>query len=105
MTARVTDEPPQRIWILDYGTVESTWCDCPDPDYEDHSPVEYVRADLAMRALEPQGDEVRERVARAICAVQHTEAGCDEEILPGTPHWVGFMPEADAAIAAIGEKE
>jgi hypothetical protein len=43
---------PERIWLLDYGSGECTWCDCPDPDGEDHDAVEYVRADTAAAAIE-----------------------------------------------------
>ena len=43
---------PERIWLLDYGSGDCSWCDCPDPDFEDHEPVEYVRADTAAAAIE-----------------------------------------------------
>ena len=43
---------PERIWLLDYGSGECAWCDCPDPDSEDHDPVEYVRADTVAAAIE-----------------------------------------------------
>ena len=38
--------PPKRIWLLDYGHEDCTWCDDPSPSGEDHSAVEYVRATL-----------------------------------------------------------
>lgn len=41
--------PPEKIWLLDYGSAECTWCDCPDPDGEDHEPVAYVRADTTKQ--------------------------------------------------------
>lgn len=35
---------PESIYLLDMGN-EWVWCDVPDPDYDDRSPVKYVRAD------------------------------------------------------------
>ena len=52
MTNLSTELAPKRIWLLDYGTPECTWCDDPSPSGEDHSPVEYVRADAALKAAE-----------------------------------------------------
>jgi hypothetical protein len=43
---------PEDIWLLDYGSPECCWCDCPDPDFEDHEPVAYVRRDTAEAAIE-----------------------------------------------------
>ena len=40
-------KPPERIWLLDYGHEDCTWCDDPSPSGEDHSAVEYVRVGAA----------------------------------------------------------
>lgn len=45
-------EAPERIWLLDYGTDECTWCVDPSPSGENHAPVEYVRADAAISVMQ-----------------------------------------------------
>lgn len=60
----MSELPPRRIWLLDYGSLEATWCDDPSPSGEDHGAVEYVRADVGARneALEEAA-----RVAECFC--------------------------------------
>lgn len=37
-------EVPARIWLMDLGCGDVTWCDQPDPDGEQIDSVEYVLA-------------------------------------------------------------
>ena len=61
-------KPPERIWLLDYGHDECTWCDDPSPSGEDHSVVEYVRADVFQarnEQLEAQQAEAQAALDKA----------------------------------------
>jgi hypothetical protein len=55
---------PKRIYLLDYGSYECTWCEDPDPSGEDHSSVEYVRADMLDEARAVQHMLTKEAAAK-----------------------------------------
>ena len=64
------DSPLEKIWLLDYGHDECTWCVDPSPSGEDHSPVEYVRADTiaTLQAKLDTAVEGLERIERKAVA-------------------------------------
>lgn len=47
----VVEQPPTRIYILDYGTDDSCWCNDPDPSGYGHHAVEYIRKDAAISTI------------------------------------------------------
>jgi hypothetical protein len=51
---------PKRIWLMDLGCGDVTWCDQPDPDGEQVDSVEYVRADQVTRSSQAERVEVSE---------------------------------------------
>lgn len=54
---------PDRIWLMDLGCGDVTWCEDPDPDGEQVDSVEYVRADLVLsRTIPPTEEQEVERV-------------------------------------------
>jgi hypothetical protein len=58
---------PKRIWLMDLGCGDVTWCEDQDPDGEQVETVEYVRADLAMSSVsQPTDTGERYPVAKAI---------------------------------------
>lgn len=93
-----TELAPQRIWLLDYGTPECTWCDDPSPSGEDHSPVEYVRADVALKAAETPLGDVAGRLARHAEFLATLPLGID---LGQWSNIANDMLGADAIITAL----
>lgn len=64
-TQPARDAAPKRIWLLDYGGPEPTWCDDPDPTgtADPADAIAYVRADIAQ-AERLAAAELGERLAR-----------------------------------------
>lgn len=44
---------PKRIWLMDLGCGEITWCEDQNPDGEQADAIEYVRADIARQSQSP----------------------------------------------------
>lgn len=99
---------PTRIWLLDYGSDEATWCTDPSPSGEDHGAVEYVRADANPQAdvpWNPKGpadDVAVERVARMLVKSQFRRHGVSWASLYPDQR-AAFMQDARAAIQALQE--
>lgn len=98
-------DAPEHIWLLDYGSGECVWCNCPDPDAEDHEPVKYVRADLIEALTRPQPSTSSvEAVARAELlewASQHSNV----TPLDGTDRDSPTFGDLRAALAALPSPE
>lgn len=75
---------PTRIWLMDLGGGDITWCDSPNPDGEQVDSVEYVLAaltDETWRGMETVNEITRLREAlepfAALGAIQWPERSDD----------------------------
>jgi hypothetical protein len=69
-------EMPKRIWLLDEGSGDVTWCNDPDPSGDTAEAVEYVRAD-ALPEQQDSDDALVERECR------ECDGSGDAEIIDG----------------------
>lgn len=63
-------DAPTIIYLLDYGTQESTWCDDPSPSGEDHHSAAYIRGDAAIPII----DALHARIAASEAVITEIEA-------------------------------
>lgn len=67
-----SEQPPTRIYILDYGTDDCAWCDDPDPSGYGHRAVEYVRKDTAISTILSSLEQPSDGMAHAGDRARHS---------------------------------
>lgn len=99
---------PDRIWLMDLGCGDVTWCEDPDPDGEQVDSVEYVRA--ALTASRSYSDEIEEaledcrtheRAWRSALELAKARAVVEPPDLDDQSYWQHEIKAFDRTFAAL----
>lgn len=103
--------PPETIYLLDMGDCWA-WCDTPDPDHQDRTPLKYVRTQSSL--LKQMAVSLKETNAAAAALMKVAlQLGITTELMDAMePHkpesFAGFGKRANDILAtyhqAMGEE-